>query len=45
VIVLALITTGRRGRASAAKTAMLVATAEEAAQKAPAALANASHTA
>ncbi len=38
VIVLALITTGRRGRASAAKTASLVATAEEAAEKVPAAL-------
>ena len=35
VIVLALITTGQRGRASAAKTAMLVATAEEAAEKVP----------
>ncbi len=37
VIVLALITTGRRGKASAAKTASLVATAEEAAEKVPAA--------
>jgi MFS family permease len=45
VIVLALITTGQRGRASAAKTATLVATAEEAAEKVPAALANASDTA
>ena len=42
VIVLALITTGQRGRASAAKTATLVATAEEAAEKVPAALASAS---
>ncbi len=45
VIVLALITTGRRGRASAAKTATLVATAEEAAQKVPDVLVNASDTA
>jgi hypothetical protein len=37
VIVLALITTGRRGKASAARTASLVATAEEAAEKVPAA--------
>jgi poly(3-hydroxybutyrate) depolymerase len=37
VIVLALITTGKRGRASAAKTASLVATAEAAAEKIPAA--------
>ncbi len=37
VIALALITTGRRGRASAAKTASLVATAEAAAEKVPAA--------
>jgi TRAP-type mannitol/chloroaromatic compound transport system permease large subunit len=41
VIVLALIATGQRGRASAAKTATLVATAEEAAEKVPAALASA----
>jgi hypothetical protein len=40
VIVLAPITTGQRGRASAAKTATLVATAEEAAEKVPAALAH-----
>ena len=48
VIVLALITTGQRGRASAAKTATLAATAEaaeKAAQKVPAALASASDTA
>jgi hypothetical protein len=38
VIVLALITTGKRGRASAAKTASLVATAEAAAEKIPAAV-------
>jgi len=37
VIILALIATGRRGKASAAKTASLVATAEEAAEKIPAA--------
>jgi EmrB/QacA subfamily drug resistance transporter len=37
VIVLALIATGRRGKASAAKTASLVATAEAAAEKVPAA--------
>jgi hypothetical protein len=42
VIVLALVTTSQRGRASAAKTATLVATAEEAAQMAPGALARAS---
>ena len=41
VIVLALITTGQRGRASAAKTATLVAAAEEAAEKVPAALTDA----
>jgi len=45
VIVLALVTTSQRGRASAAKTAMLVATAEEAAEKVPGALTNASDTA
>jgi hypothetical protein len=45
VIVLALITTGQRGRASAAKAATPVATAVEAAEKVPAALANASGTA
>jgi hypothetical protein len=37
VIVLALITTGQRGKASAAKTASLVASAEAAAEKVPAA--------
>ena len=37
VIALALITTGQRGKASAAKTASLVATAEAAAEKVPAA--------
>ena len=37
VIVLALLTTGQRGRASAAQTASLVATAEAAAEKVPAA--------
>jgi len=37
VIALALITTGQRGRASAAKTASLVASAEAAAEKVPAA--------
>jgi hypothetical protein len=45
VIVLALITTGQRGRASAAKTAILVATAEEAAEKVPAVLASVSDAA
>ena len=45
VIVLALITTGQRGRASAEKTATLVATAEEAAEKVPAALASVSDAA
>ena len=37
VIVLALITTGQRGKASAAQAASLVATAEEAQEKVPAA--------
>ena len=37
VIVLALVTTGQRGKASAAETASLVATAEQAAEKVPAA--------
>jgi hypothetical protein len=37
VIVLALIATGRRGKASAARAASLVATAEEAQKKVPAA--------
>ena len=37
VVALALITTGKQGRASAAKTASLVAAAEEAAEKVPAA--------
>jgi hypothetical protein len=34
-VVLALVTTSQRGKASAAKTASLVATAEEAAEKVP----------
>ena len=37
VIALALVTTGQRGRAGAAKTASLVASAEAAAEKVPAA--------